>query len=210
MNPQEINALSDILSASSSAAQPSLTSSASLSGGSTSEAGSTARPLFRTVVHSQRQVDVPAESPPPSPNAIWSKRELDVVERLLEASDSEGDVPDDVSQRVRKKRREPVYDVLFSSHLSANDVYLSAADVDLSAEQCDRLVVLVELGEVPQFPGRVARRDVHIDVTDSRLVVATWRHKLVLHLPKPVDSAAGRATFDADKQELRVELPVRR
>eukprot|EP00398_MALV-I-01_sp_L67-1_P000672 gene672-985_t len=100
-------------------------------------------------------------------------------------------------------RPEPKYDIKFMQGVGSQDVFFNMNDRDISSDHCEGLLVTMEL------PG-CKLKDIDLDILKDRLLLQSPKFRLNLVLPHPVDKAAGKAKWDKDKEQLRVELVIMR
>ncbi|EGD81525.1 hypothetical protein PTSG_02244 [Salpingoeca rosetta] len=119
---------------------------------------------------------------------IWTEDEVE--------SENHATIDDD-------DRPEPKYTLHFKQAVTPEDMYLGMSGRNPSSHSCNEIVVVVEL------PAHDVK---HVDLQVKResMNVLTPTHRLNLTLPHPVDDKNGKAQWIADKQQLRVTLPVKR
>lgn len=100
-------------------------------------------------------------------------------------------------------RPEPKYDIKFLQGVGSQDVFFNLSDRDISSDHCEGLLVTLEL------PG-CKLKDIDLDILPNRLLLQAPKFRLNLPLPHPVDKEAGKAKWDKDKEQLRVELVINR
>ncbi|XP_007507071.1 dynein axonemal assembly factor 6 [Monodelphis domestica] len=100
-------------------------------------------------------------------------------------------------------REQPEYDIIFKQHVGAEDVFLGMTRKDPSTACCEDLLVKIKL------PG-IKSSDITLDIHEKVLDLRTPKHKLVLHLPHPVDSKTGKASFITETEILEVTLTMKR
>ncbi|XP_043830675.1 dynein axonemal assembly factor 6 [Dromiciops gliroides] len=100
-------------------------------------------------------------------------------------------------------REQPEYDIIFKQQVGAEDVFLGMTRKDPSTACCEDLLVKIKL------PG-IKSSDITLDIHEKVLDLRTPKHKLLLHLPHPVDSKTGKASFITEKETLEVILTMKR
>ncbi|XP_072482082.1 dynein axonemal assembly factor 6 [Notamacropus eugenii] len=100
-------------------------------------------------------------------------------------------------------RGQPEYDIIFKQHVGAEDVFLGMTRKDPSTACCEDLLVKIKL------PGTKSS-DITLDIREKVLDLRTPKYKLLLHLPHPVDSKTGKASFITEKEILEVILTMKR
>lgn len=130
---------------------------------------------------------------------IWSDAE--VAGAGAAGGDGSGGGGDDDDGGAPDPRKRPDFEVLFKQKVGAEDVFLGMSGTTPSSIHCDTLVVKVKL------PGATLR-DVDLDVTETRILVATATHRLSTYLPLRVRHKEGKAQWDGAKETLSVTLPI--
>ncbi|KAM9095402.1 dynein axonemal assembly factor 6-like [Sarcophilus harrisii] len=100
-------------------------------------------------------------------------------------------------------REQPEYDIIFKQQVGAEDLFLGMTRKDPSTACCEDLMVKIKL------PG-IKASDITLDIHEKVLDLRTPSHKLLLHLPHPVDSKIGKASFITEKEMLEVILTMKR
>ncbi|KAM8965975.1 protein PIH1D3 [Sarcophilus harrisii] len=100
-------------------------------------------------------------------------------------------------------REQPEYDIIFKQQVGAEDVFLGMTRKDPSTACCEDLLVKIKL------PG-TKTSDITLDIHEKILDLRTPKHKLLLHLPHPVDSKTGKASFITETETLEVILTMKR
>ncbi|XP_044538815.1 dynein axonemal assembly factor 6 [Gracilinanus agilis] len=100
-------------------------------------------------------------------------------------------------------REQPEYDIIFKQHVGAEDVFLGMTRKDPSTACCEDLLVKIKLPSIKSS-------DITLDIHEKVLDLRTPKHKLVLHLPHPVDSKTGKASFITETEILEVTLTMKR
>lgn len=130
----------------------------------------------------------PAAQPvaPVDPNAIWDA----------------DDVGEDDALDADDGRAVAKYDLVYKQRVSPQDMFLGIDPTrNESTASCEDIVIRIHL---PQTKGT----DINLDVKRTKLVLEAPKHKLRLHLPKPVDDERGAAKWHSDNGFLEVTLPV--
>ncbi|XP_074057248.1 dynein axonemal assembly factor 6 [Macrotis lagotis] len=100
-------------------------------------------------------------------------------------------------------REQPEYDIIFKQQVGPEDVFLGMTRKDPSTACCEDLLVKIKL------PG-IKSSDITLDIHEKVLDLRTPKHKLLLHLPHPVDSKTGKASFITETEILEVILNMKR
>ncbi|XP_074076917.1 dynein axonemal assembly factor 6-like [Macrotis lagotis] len=100
-------------------------------------------------------------------------------------------------------REQPEYDIIFKQQMGPEDVFLGMTRKDPSTACCEDLLVKIKL------PG-IKSSDIALDIHEKVLDLRTPKHKLLLHLPHPVDSKTGKASFITETEILEVILNMKR
>lgn len=119
-------------------------------------------------------------------NSIWDEAELD---------EDDGFDQDD-------GRATADYELVYKQRVSPQDMFLGIDPTrNPGTASCEDLVLRIQL---PETQGS----ELDLDVKRTKLTLRTPKHKLRVHLPKPVDHERGAAKWISDKCVLEVTLPV--
>ncbi|KAJ1627394.1 hypothetical protein T492DRAFT_1025382 [Pavlovales sp. CCMP2436] len=119
-------------------------------------------------------------------NAIWEEAELD---------EDDGFDQDD-------GRATAGYEIVYRQRVSPQDMFLGIDPTrNPGTACCENLIIRIML---PETTGS----ELDLEVKRTRLTLRTPKHKLRIHLPKPVDDDHGNAKWISDKCCLEVTLPV--
>ena len=80
-------------------------------------------------------------------------------------------------------------------------LYFGMGDMDPSSNCCQDIVLKIKL------PGQKFK-DIDLDVQEQSLVVTSTDYRLATYLPYPVDHESGSAQWIADKEILKLTLPI--
>ncbi|NWT61832.1 PIHD3 protein, partial [Erythrocercus mccallii] len=100
-------------------------------------------------------------------------------------------------------REKPEYEISYRQHVGTEDVFFGMTGKDPSTACCEDIVIKIKLPETKYS-------DITLDIQDTVLDLRTPKAKLLLHLPYPVNSKEGRATFHSEEEILEVVLRVSR
>jgi dynein assembly factor 6, axonemal len=132
------------------------------------------------------QADKTAQKPMKNEKDIWDVDELPTQESAA---------------FVQDERSSPRYEINYKQIVGTEDVFLGMSDKSPSSSDCTHLVIKIH------FPGS-SMKELDLDVTTNRIKAESKTHRLFTYLPQSVDSANGKAKFDAKKEVLTVVLPI--
>lgn len=128
----------------------------------------------------------PLHNKPSDSNEIWADDELEVDDGF---DDDDG-------------RNTASYELIYKQRVSPQDMFLGIDPTrNPGTASCEDLLIRIQLPETKAS-------DLDLEVKRTRLTLRTPKHKLRIHLPKPVDDERGNAKWVADKGCLEVTLPV--
>ncbi|XP_028576360.2 dynein axonemal assembly factor 6 [Podarcis muralis] len=115
------------------------------------------------------------------------------------------DVPEDseYNDDALDSREQPEYEILFKQHVSAEDMFLGMSRKDASTACCEDMLIKIKLPDTKAS-------DITLDIREKVLDLRSPEKKLLLHLPHPVDTKSGKASFLSEKGTLEVTLRMKR
>lgn len=129
----------------------------------------------------------PAAKKAADSNEIWAEDELEADDGF---DDDDGRATAD-------------YDLLYKQRVSPQDMFLGIDPTrNPGTASCEDLLIRIKL------PGTKSSAEIDLEVKRARLTLRAPKHKLRIHLPKPVDDEHGSAKWVSDKGWLEVCLPV--
>ncbi|XP_053894733.1 dynein axonemal assembly factor 6 isoform X1 [Malaclemys terrapin pileata] len=124
---------------------------------------------------------------------IWNTEEVPEGSEFDDIWDPR-EQPDFVSAR---------YEILFKQQVGAEDIFLGMSRKNPSTACCEDMLIKIKLPDTKSS-------DITLDIQDKILDLRTPKKKLLLHLPHPVDSKNGKASFISEKETLEVTLRMKR
>jgi len=138
--------------------------------------------------------DKKAKTSEEAKSAIWSSDEVS-----KEATKAKTNIPIQNDPRAT-----PKYEMYYRQAVTSEDVFLQMGNKTPGSASCENLVVEVHL------PGEEDFNKIQLNLKEQAIDLRSSIHFLYLGLPHRIDTKAGHAKWDQDKEKLIVTLKLSR